>query len=572
MTQNDDLFHEFDGPDEHHHHHQVALLFFHFFTSIAAMTTRPMLTKSTPTTKKRVIVLVSFWAIVQLYLHYSTLSTLNNNHDIEIPSAPEHPPESHHEFPRILHFMWPNKDFDFGRRDKDPHGIEQERTLALVRRIQSNNPKWTIKIWTDEDCHLFMKQYYPQHYQDWISLKPQLKMWDAVRPCILSIYGGIYLDHDIDCDVGVSFDDWISTNTTLLLRKPTHDKRKLGNHFMGSVPHHPLWQIYLDNIWKDTLKNYSVVRHTGPLQLYPTFQEYLAGLDKNNNSNDIRLLSLQEFENPGECERVVGNASYCTAKPHCVHMHTVSPAELNGEDDNAFLQISQYEARLQATTMNYTKVPWACQRFNDFITKSSNDKRPVVFVHIPKTAGTSIESAMGFQHSCHASARDYMECNPQQFEQAFKFATLRNPVERIVSLYYYAKKGGNGGIKDAEKFAWVKKLDLTAFVKALPSRHEINFAPQSYFVLNERKELMVDEILCTERLSQDWKQLQAQYTNVAKFGDLPAKRLRSVVRNVLIPVGSDIVRRLRYLYPRDFWLWEQHCGNSSTREFERLVQ
>ena len=88
-----------------------------------------------------------------------------------------------------------------------------------------------------------------------------------------------------------------------------------------------------------------------------------------------------------------------------------------------------------------------------------------LFVHIPKTAGQSIEQYFMDQlgldwekdrhqlllgnnpnHNCgteklaHLSAAEYVRCGhvePAEFESLFKFSFVRNPFERIVSEYRY---------------------------------------------------------------------------------------------------------------------------------------
>ena len=64
---------------------------------------------------------------------------------------------------------------------------------------------------------------------------------------------------------------------------------------MGSCPGHSLWILYLDNIIRETPFNFSVGRHTGPRQLYPTFQEYIIGVDEDERST-IRLLGKHELD------------------------------------------------------------------------------------------------------------------------------------------------------------------------------------------------------------------------------------------------------------------------------------
>jgi len=102
-------------------------------------------------------------------------------------------------------------------------------------------------------------------------------------------------------------------------------------------------------------------------------------------------------------------------------------------------------------------------------------------------------------------------------------------------------------------------------VDALPYQQEINFAPQSHFVLNKNSsKLLVDEIICTEDLKAGWKRLQEMELNLAKFGDLPTQRLRASSKTSTFnvkDVDSDTERRLKDFYHNDFRLWEEHCHN-----------
>ena len=85
--------------------------------------------------------------------------------------------------------------------------------------------------------------------------------------------------------------------------------------------------------------------------------------------------------------------------------------------------------------------------------------RVVLFVHIPKTGGTSIEDAMtrsgavvalkygkrfdGFMKTTfqHLDASIYAHVIPPEFYD-YAFATVRHPVPRLVSEYFYRRKRG----------------------------------------------------------------------------------------------------------------------------------
>jgi len=66
--------------------------------------------------------------------------------------------------------------------------------------------------------------------------------------------------------------------------------------------------------------------------------------------------------------------------------------------------------------------------------------RNFLFVHIPKTAGTTLYKALGLGRSHHYFLSEYRDfVDGSTFDGLFKFAFVRNPVDRFVSLYNYAR-------------------------------------------------------------------------------------------------------------------------------------
>jgi hypothetical protein len=79
-----------------------------------------------------------------------------------------------------------------------------------------------------------------------------------------------------------------------------------------------------------------------------------------------------------------------------------------------------------------------------------SDRHRCVFVHIPKTAGTSIDRALGWisddafnpDGSLHRDAQDHrtlrelqLAMQPADFDAYFKFTVVRNPWARVASWY-----------------------------------------------------------------------------------------------------------------------------------------
>lgn len=68
-----------------------------------------------------------------------------------------------------------------------------------------------------------------------------------------------------------------------------------------------------------------------------------------------------------------------------------------------------------------------------------NYKDGILFIHIPKNAGTSVANALEFKSTSHITASEILYQNPALLKNSFSFCIVRNPFERFLSLYYYAK-------------------------------------------------------------------------------------------------------------------------------------
>jgi chondroitin 4-sulfotransferase 11 len=158
-----------------------------------------------------------------------------------------------------------------------------------------------------------------------------------------------------------------------------------------------------------------------------------------------------------------------------------------------------------------------------------------IFVHIPKTAGTSVEAVLGMhgdKHDIgirpyfnqqvdheHLYGRDLQHLTAAElkhlfrhdgvFDRYFKFCVVRNPWERLVSVLAWSDQKWARGqqLSTAEFEAALRKLHtlfLAAREAGRPAPVPPHLRPQSAFVLDERRESLVDFIARYERLSQDW--------------------------------------------------------------------
>ena len=78
----------------------------------------------------------------------------------------------------------------------------------------------------------------------------------------------------------------------------------------------------------------------------------------------------------------------------------------------------------------------------------------VIFIHIPKNAGTSIRRCFGNSSAYHETIYDFKDTFPDEYSSYRKFAVVRNPYDRMVSWYFHLKK-------EAED--WVRQLPTFPF-------------------------------------------------------------------------------------------------------------
>ena len=76
---------------------------------------------------------------------------------------------------------------------------------------------------------------------------------------------------------------------------------------------------------------------------------------------------------------------------------------------------------------------------------------PCVFIHVPKTAGTSIADAIGMKGITHSNAQEWKDhIGSKRFDERFKFTVVRHPIDRVVSgsLWGIALSGRNENEKN----------------------------------------------------------------------------------------------------------------------------
>lgn len=170
----------------------------------------------------------------------------------------------------------------------------------------------------------------------------------------------------------------------------------------------------------------------------------------------------------------------------------------------------------------------------------------LVHIHIPKSGGTAIGSyfaALGDMHwdsECwvgqeyrsgrwyeyqHLTMQELLTFTGAEFEGFHSFAVLRNPYSRLLSDYYWRQSIRNGypdaplpafdsvndfveSIPDEIDSKWQELISESAKAR---SNFLIHVRPQSQYILNEKNQQQVHELLRFEQLDVDFAQLLGRY-------------------------------------------------------------
>lgn len=120
-------------------------------------------------------------------------------------------------------------------------------------------------------------------------------------------------------------------------------------------------------------------------------------------------------------------------------------------------------------------------------------KKGIIFIHIPKAAGTSITNTIIGKRVGHLKAKEVKQVmGEQQYNSYFSFSVTRNPYNRILSAYFYAKNDGgeDGVIRPNKEYKMNKFSSFKKFVMEwLPSKNIYRldnvFKPQWTYVYDK---------------------------------------------------------------------------------------
>lgn len=173
-------------------------------------------------------------------------------------------------------------------------------------------------------------------------------------------------------------------------------------------------------------------------------------------------------------------------------------------------------------------------------------RRPFVFIHVNKTGGESVVRALGLRKQHRSAQEKREELGARYWDRKFTFGFVRNPWDRLVSLYSYRRGRNRIPRIDGEQLpfeAWVDRL----YGPEAPELERFT-GPQLWWLVDDRGKVMVDFVGRFERLSEDFslvaeqfgKDIALPHVNASRRGPYPDYYSDSTRQIVERRFASDI--------------------------------
>lgn len=179
---------------------------------------------------------------------------------------------------------------------------------------------------------------------------------------------------------------------------------------------------------------------------------------------------------------------------------------------------------------------------------------PIVFVHVPKNAGTSISLALYDRQIQHKSYRCLATFMPDILSDRETFATWRDPERRFISAYKFLRTNGTEVVGVSEKFAALLEGrssidDYLDFVERADRIFDLDFTlrPQGWFLKDADGAIRIDRLF---DISSGNGRLR-EYLGDHGVTDLPHA---NASRREDIELSDSQRKRIRAIYADDYEL------------------
>lgn len=235
--------------------------------------------------------------------------------------------------------------------------------------------------------------------------------------------------------------------------------------------------------------------------------------------------------------------------------------------------------------LNYGNRPWA-----HYPMVKDIKHRDMIFIHVPKCAGTSVANSLGFDNIRHYPASVFFLNNKKNFLDSIFFAVVRNPLDRLASILMHFKSSRFSTKKEKELFSEIgvtednlnnyimrmmeKKLfRRRLFLGTKAGRNGFSVAQNDYIFLKGK--LLVKNLFSLNQLGQLENWLSQRLGKKIQF-----PHNNSSNRKKDLNYNDNLVNASRKWLRKDFLLYQMLSdaggvileGDSAIKKIEKVIQ
>lgn len=171
-----------------------------------------------------------------------------------------------------------------------------------------------------------------------------------------------------------------------------------------------------------------------------------------------------------------------------------------------------------------------------------NHEKKLIFIHIPKNAGTSIIKAMGIENIFFdKTIEEYKEHYEEYWKVYKKFTVIRDPIDRFISAYKFARMKESGwfsatgeeGLEKHEHYELCNSMDIneyTSYIYKNPEKFNRWIIPQTFIISNKNNEVEIDYFVRYENLLEDLKKIGIEKIEKLNFSKIDNENLVQVTK------------------------------------------
>jgi hypothetical protein len=202
-------------------------------------------------------------------------------------------------------------------------------------------------------------------------------------------------------------------------------------------------------------------------------------------------------------------------------------------------------------------------------TISSISRAGVLFIHVPKSGGTSISQRLYGRNLPHYPASFYRAVFPKETTALPSFAVIRHPVERLVSAYAFLRHWGTE-VMACDRYDRHVMGDMASIDAVVDRLHgegaRLTFLPDAFrsqcsYVLDDQGDLIVDRLFSLDRATG----FSSELGHWLDCSNLPHI---NTTGSENITISEESRRKVGEIYSRDFALYQALVANGGHLEVE----